>query len=156
MELFLQLSILLASGLVADWSTVPADTYSYPESYAFEPMRTIANMNIYPVPYGVQSHSHAYQSECDGSTSTLPPWNSYFATRFIISHNWSGESGPGIVPAQTARYYELRITTNGGQEKWVSVNPVQGPFSRYRNDRTAALLTEDQSLEEGPGGGGNG
>jgi hypothetical protein len=150
------IGITLGLVALADWSTVPADTYTYPETNEFFGKCTVTNQTFYPVPYSVESHSHGFQSECEGSQSALPPWNSYFAALFVTSHTWSGTSGPGILPANTARFYKLRITTNGGQEKWVSVNPVQGPYSRYRNDRTAYFFYVDESLDQDPGEGGSG
>lgn len=117
------IGITLGLVALADWSTVPADTYTYPETNEFFGKRTVTNQTFYPVP---------------------------------LSHTWSGTSGPVFLPANTARFYKLRITTNGGQEKWVSVNPVQGPFSRYRNDRTAYFFYVDESLDQDPGEGGSG
>lgn len=149
------IAILGVAFVSADWTKYKDATY--PIQYEYTSLRSQQNHTSSSVTASSQSHQVDYQSSCSGSTSSLPPWTSLFASLFTTNSQWNGYTGGETINAHHVRYWRLRLSSDGGEEGWISTDPVQGPFDRVRIDRgTPVVQSWQESLEEPPGGGGGG
>lgn len=152
---------ILAALAIATCSMVHASDWTRTKYSMYPPMnefvttlRVEYNWTGGPVSVATEAWEEDVNSYCSGSSSTLPPWSSYFAAIFNIDTPWSGTTS-GTVDAMKKRIWELWCINTGGDERWFKANEDPNTHERLRIDRDDCFYVTYQLNLSNQGGSGN-
>lgn len=136
-----------------EWVLLSDITYPSMDEYV-ETLRTYDNMTGSPVTVSSQNHARTYNSYCSGSSSSAPPWTSYFQSLFNTNTEVTLTTS-GTVGAMKRGVWDFYVWNDGGEQKWFNASYNPTTHMRTRIDRhTPHIHYYEQNLVQGGGGGG--